>query len=121
MTRRKATRNKGYQRYNTLCGEAVNYDDPAAFASDAVMSMLDPDDPDQVPDMERYEDFKDIWHALNDSFPDLLKRWGLTQKECSLRFCIPYRTVQGWYAGRPVSPHMRLMMAEIMRSENKRD
>lgn len=97
-----------------LYGEAANYTDPDAFASDAALSLLDPDDPDQEVNIALAGHLNELWHVANDPFKSLLERMGLNQTQCSTRFCIPYRTVQGW-AGetRSAPPYVRLMMAEL--------
>ena len=47
-------------------------------------------------------------------FRDLLAALGLSQTECSRRFGIPLRTVQGWAnETRHCPPYIRLMMAEL--------
>lgn len=96
-----------------LYEEAANYTDPDAFASDAVLSLLDPDDPGQEVEMASFDQLRTLWHVANDSFKALLTRIGLNQTQCAIRFCIPLRTVQGW-AGeqRTPPPYLRLMMAE---------
>lgn len=95
-------------------GEAVNYTDPDAFASDGALSLLDPDDPGQEVDMDLFEQLRVLWHVANDPFKALLERMGLNQSQCSRRFCVPLRTLQGW-AGetRSAPPYVRLMMAEL--------
>ena len=95
-------------------GEARNYADPDAFASDAALSLLDPDNPSQEVDMEAFEQLRTLWHVVNDPFKALLERMELTQTECSTRFCIPLRTVQGWaLEERSCPPYVRLMMSEL--------
>lgn len=98
-----------------MYGEASNYTDPDAFASDAALSLLDPDDPHQEVDVVLFEQLRILWHIANDPFKALLKRMGLNQVQCSARFCIPLRTIQGW-AGetRSAPPYVRLMMAEAV-------
>lgn len=97
-----------------LYGESTNYKDPDAFASDALISLLDPDEPGQDVDMAMMEPLLMIWHIANDSFRDFLSLIGLNQTQCSNRFCIPLRTVQDWARGvRTPPPYVRLMMAEL--------
>lgn len=97
-----------------LCGETANYTDPDAFASDAALSLLDPDKPDQEVDLELFDQLRVLWHVANDPFKDLLDRMGLNQSQCSRRFCIPLRTIQGWAGETRSAPHyVRLMMAEL--------
>lgn len=98
-----------------LFGEAANYADPDAFASDAALSLLDPEDPGQEPDMAMFEQLRTLWHVSNSPFKELLDRMGLTQTQCSTRFCIPLRTVQDWAGGRRAPPpYVRLMMTEAV-------
>lgn len=97
-----------------LCGEATRYTDPDAFASDAALSLLDPDDPGQEVDMEIFQQLRILWHVYNAPFKDLLERMNLNQTQCSIRFCIPLRTVQDWAGERRTPPpYVRLMMAEL--------
>lgn len=94
-------------------GETENYTDPNAFASDTALSVLDLDDPDQEIDMDLFEQLCTLWHVANDPFRELLKLIGLNQSQCSIRFCIPIRTVQGWAENKRCCPkYIRLMMAE---------
>ncbi len=105
-----------------LYGEAANYTDPDAFASDAALSLLDPDDPGQEADMALFEQLCTLWHIANDPFKSLLERMGLNQTQCSTRFCIPLRTVQDWAGDRRTPPpYVRLMMAEAVRLVELRD
>lgn len=95
-------------------GEAANYTDPAAYASDVALSLLDPEDPGQEVDAATVEQLISLWHVANDPFRDLLTSMGLSISQCSARFCIPYRTVQDWAAERrSCAPYIRLMMAEL--------
>lgn len=96
-----------------LYGEASSYEEPEAFASDAALSLLDPEDPNQEIDMALFEQLRTLWHVSSAPFRTLLERMGLTQAQCSTRFCIPIRTVQDWAGGRRTPPpYVRLMMAE---------
>ena len=97
-----------------LYGEAANCTDPDAFASDATLSLLDPDDPGQEVDAELFAQLRTLWHVANDHFKGLLELMGLNQTQCATRFCIPRRTIQNWAGGhRPCPPYIRLMMAEL--------
>lgn len=96
-----------------LFGETSNYADPDAFASDAALSLLDPDGPGQEVDLAAFEQLRTLWHVANDPFKALLGRMGLRQTQCSIRFCIGLRTVQHWAnEDRACPPYIRLMMAE---------
>ena len=98
----------------TFFGETTNYTDPDAFASDVALSLLNPEEPDQQVDIALFEQLRTLWHVANDPFKVLLECMGLSQTQCSTRFCIPLRTVQNW-AGelRTPAPYVRLMMAEL--------
>lgn len=98
-----------------LIGEIANYTDPDAFASDAAISLLDPDNPVQEVDIDTFEQLRTLWHVAKDPFRDLLERMSLRQTQCSCRFCIPLRTVQDWVGERRTPPlYVRLMMAEAV-------
>lgn len=95
-------------------GEAANFTDPDAFASEVSLSLLDPDNPSQDVDANLFKQLHVLWHVKNDPFRSFLDCMGLSQSECSRRFCVPLRTVQGWTLGeRSCPPYIRLMMAEI--------
>lgn len=99
--------------YHFFC-ETGNYTDPDAYASDVALSLLGPDDPEQEVDMELFEHLRTLWHVANDPFKTLLERMGINQAQCSVRFCIPLRTVQDWAGERRTPPpYVRLMMAEL--------
>lgn len=102
------------KQINTYFGEAVNYADPDAFASDVALALLDPYAPDQQPDAALFDQLRILWHVACDPFRDFLALVGLSQTECSIRFCIPLRTVQGWSGvSRSSPPYLRLMIAEL--------
>lgn len=98
-----------------IFGETANYTDPDAFASDVAISLLDPEDPGKEADMELAEQLRILWHVANDPFRTFLYSLGLSQTQCSMRFCIPLRTVQDWIGERRTPPpYIRLMMAEAL-------
>jgi len=102
------------KQFYTLYGEAANYSDPDAFASDVALSLLPPDNPEQEVDIALVDQLHVLWHVANAPFKDLLALLGLNQTQCAVRFCIPLRTVQGWALGeRQAPPYVRLMMAEL--------
>ena len=56
-----------------------------------------------------------MWRVAHEPFRGLLDAFGLKQSECSTRFCIPFRTVQGWALNeRMCPPYIRLMIAETL-------
>lgn len=99
---------------HVLYGEAVNYTDPDAFASDSAMSVLNPEDPEQEIDLAVFNQLRVLWHVANDPFKDFLRMLGIKQSECAIRFCIPLRTVQSWALRERDCPrYIRIMMAEL--------
>lgn len=98
-----------------IFGEAANYTDPDAFASDATLSLMSPEDPDQEIDMNLVLQLRTMWEVYHLPFKDLMNRMDLNQSQCSRRFCIPLRTVQDWAGGRRTPPaYLKLMMAEAI-------
>lgn len=96
--------------------EAPNYSDPDAFVSDMLLSaaFLPPEDETAEPDMSLAPALRTIWTAVNGRFAELLTALGLAQTECSRRFRVPLRTVQGWKLGERECPlYIRLMMVEL--------
>ena len=95
-----------------IWADALQIPDIDAFVSDwALSSALLPEDQDIDPELVRQ--LRILWHVAHDPFKDLLKLMDLTQTRCSVRFCIPLRTVQGWANGtRQAPPYIRLMIAE---------
>lgn len=101
------------KQINIYFGETANYTDPDAFVSDVAISLLDPEDTGKEVDMELVGQLRILWHVAMDPFKDLLLRMCMSQSQCSVRFCVPLRTVQDWYSGRRTPPpYIRLMMAE---------
>ena len=97
--------------------EAANYSDPDAFVSDLLLSaaFLPPEE-DAEPDLSEADPLRMIWTAVCAPFRSFLEALGITQSQCSRRFSIPLRTVQGWALGERSCPvYVRLMMAEIIR------
>lgn len=101
------------KQINIYFGEAGNYSDPDAFSSDVALSLLDPDNPDQDVDIGLLEQLRTLWFVRMSPFKDFLNFLCLSQTQCSVRFCIPLKTVQNW-AGEinAPAPYIRLMMAE---------
>lgn len=99
-----------------IWADAQQIKDINSFVSDWATSsqFLDPEDPDQKIDGGLVEQLGQLWKVANAPFRELLKLLGLSQTACSVRFCIPLRTVQGWALGeRQIPSYTRLMMAEL--------
>lgn len=60
-----------------------------------------------------YEQLRTLWHVVNDPFPAVLGRMGMTEESCSVRFCVPRGVIREWCGSRRSPPlYVRLMMAE---------
>lgn len=93
--------------FRDLWQAAITAPDADTFAANA-----DCPDADLLPVREQ---LRRLWHVANDSFRDLLTDLDMTQTALSVRFCIPFRTVQGWALNeRTCPPYLRLMMAEAV-------
>lgn len=95
-------------------GEAAEYEERAAFMSDVVLSVL-PEDVD-VED-EFCEQIARLWDVARLPFRDLLAAIGLGQTACSVRFCIPLKTIQHWCGtggeARACTLYIRMMISEL--------
>lgn len=95
--------------------EAANYTDRDAYISDLALSTIwgDPEEA-EVP-ATRLEALGQIWDAAQRNFKEIAAVAGLSGRKLAERFCIPYRTVEDWSAGRRESPlYVRLMMQECL-------
>lgn len=104
------------EQINLLLSEAPSYTDPDAFVSGILTSsmFLDPEDEDAEIPTELSELLHKIWHVAALPFKDFLACMDLTQTECSRRYCIPLRTVQGWAGGSRTPPmYVRYMIAQL--------
>lgn len=64
---------------------------------------------------DRIDAIGKIWDACHRSVKDIADAAGLTQRKLAVRFCIPYRTVEDWCAGKRVCKlYDRLMMQECL-------
>lgn len=106
-----------------IWADAQETTDIDAFASDwALSSALLPEDEGRDIDPELVQQLQTLWHVANDPFKDFLQLIGLTQTQCSVRFCIPLRTVQGWANETRQPPrYIRLMIAEAVGALTLRD
>ncbi len=102
--------------FSEIWADAQKIHDINSFVSDWATSsaFLDPEDPEQKIDSGMVDQLGRLWQVANLPFRELLKLLGLSQTACSVRFCIPLRTVQGWALGkRQIPSYTRLMMAEL--------
>ena len=101
--------------FSALWGEALTATDRDAFVSDWTLSSIWGDDPDDDIPQDRADYIGRIWDAAHMSIKDICDTAGLTQRQLSTNFCIPYRTVQDWYGGRRQAPdYIRLMLIRLL-------
>lgn len=103
------------EQYRFCVAEVANYTDRDAYISDLALSTMwgDPEDAD-IP-TDRVEHLGQIWDACNRSVKEIAAAAGLSGRKLAERFCIPYRTVEDWSAGkRECPPYVRLMMQECL-------
>lgn len=102
-------------QYRTAAAETVNYTGQAAYVSDLAMSTIwgDPEGAD-IP-ADRVEQLVEIWDAYHRSVKEIAAAAGLSCRKLAERFCIPYRTMEDWSAGKSTCPvYIRLMMQECL-------
>lgn len=102
-------------QYRTAAAETANYTDQAAYVSDLAMSTIwgDPEGAD-IP-ADRVEQLGQIWDAYHRSVKEIAAAAGLSCRKLAERFCIPYRTMEDWSAGKSTCPvYIRLMMQECL-------
>ena len=94
--------------------EAQNYTDRDAYVSDMALSTLWGITDDKIPTV-RMEGLGQLYDAVKRSVKEIAAAGGLSQRGLAERFCIPYRTVEDWCAGKRECPlYTRLMMQEVL-------
>lgn len=103
------------KQFYICVGEATCYADRDSFISDfALSSMWEDDETSEIPP-ERIAALGEIYEACHRSIKDIASAAGLSNRKLAERFCIPYRTVEDWSAGkRECALYMRLMMQECL-------
>lgn len=94
--------------------ETAAYAERNSFASDVVLSVV----PEDIEIEDEFcEQVARLWDVARLPFRDLLAAIGLSQTACSVRFCIPFKTIQHWCGtggeARACSTYIRLMIAEL--------
>ena len=103
------------KQFYICVGEATCYADRDSFISELALSSLWEDDESSEIPPERIATLGSIWDACHRSVRDIASAAGLSQRKLAERFCIPYRTVEDWSAGkRECALYMRLMMQECL-------
>lgn len=103
------------KEYLCCVSEVEFYSDRDAYISDLALSTMwdDPEDAD-IP-AERLEALGEIWDAYHRNVKEIAAAAGLSCRKLAERFCIPYRTMEEWSAGRRESPvYVRMMMQECL-------
>lgn len=102
-------------QYRIAVLEAANYTDRDAYISDLALSTIwgDPEGAD-IPNA-RVEQLGQIWDAYHRSVKEIAAAAGLSCRKLAERFCIPYRTMEDWSAGKSTCPiYVRLMIQECL-------
>ena len=95
--------------------KASYYYDRDAYISDLAISSIWGDFPEDEIPADRLQELGHLWDAANLPMRDLLAPCG-TMVDAAERFCIPYRTIQDWCAGRhPCTQYVRLLIADALR------
>lgn len=103
------------KQFYILVGEVTRYADRDSFISDLALSSMWGDDETSEIQPERIAALGSIWDACHRSVKDIASAAGLSNRKLAERFCIPYRTVEDWCAGkRECNIYIRLMMQECL-------
>ena len=103
------------KQYAACVSEARNYASRDAYVSDIALSSLWGDAIEAEIPSERLDQLENIFDACHRSMKEIADAAGLSQRKLAERFCIPYRTVEDWCAGRRECPvYVRLMMQECL-------
>lgn len=103
------------KQFMACVSEAANYTDRDAYISDLCLSSMWGDAEDAPIPAERIESLGNIWYACHRSVKAIAADAGLSCRKLAERFCIPYRTIEDWSAGRRECPiYTRLMVQECL-------
>ena len=95
------------------------YTDRDAYVSDLALSSMWGDAEDAEIPPERITELGELWDAAHRGIKEIAANAGMSNRQLSERFCIPYRTVENWSAGDRQPPvWVLLMMQEIFRNGN---
>lgn len=97
------------KQFSMLWADALESNDRDAYASDWALSSTWGEDADI---MELNEICGRVWDVAHMTVADIRRHTGLTQKNFSMRFCIPERTLTNWEYRGGVAPYIRLMLAQ---------
>lgn len=103
------------KQFMTCVAEAANYTDRDAYVSDLSLSSMWGDSEDDAIPADRIDALGDIWDACHRSIKAIAADANMSGRKLAERFCIPYRTVEDWSAGKRECPiYTRLMMQECL-------
>ena len=95
--------------------EVGSYTDRDAYISDLCLSSMWGDADGAGIPAERIAAVGMIWGAYHRSIKEISADAGLSCRKLAERFCIPYRTVEDWSAGKRDCPvYTRLMIQECL-------
>lgn len=103
------------KQYYFCVSEAANYSNIDNYMSDIALSTIWDDAPDAPIPLERLDQLRSIYAAVNRTVREILSAAGLTQAAASERLFIPRRTLQDWVRGIAKCPlYTRLMMQQCL-------
>lgn len=103
------------KQFMVCVSETSNYTDRDAYVSDLCMSSIWGDAIDADIPEDRIDALSSIWDACHRSIKAIATGAGMSCRKLAERFCIPYRTVEDWSAGKRDCPiYVRLMMQECL-------
>lgn len=103
------------KQFMACVSEVANYTGKDAYVSDLALSSMWNDDENTDIPTERIDALGVIWDAYHRPVKEIAADAGLSCRKLAERFCIPYRTVEDWSAGKRECPtYTRLMMQECL-------
>lgn len=95
--------------------EVDNYSDRDTYVSDLALSSMWGDAEDAAIPQERIAFLSQLWDAFHRSVKEIAAAAGMSQRSLAERFCVPYRTMEDWCAGKRICKiYDRLMMQECL-------
>lgn len=102
-------------QHHAAVTEAARFSDRDTYISDFSKSSIWGDMEDADCPATRVEQLGEIWDAYHRNVKDIAAAAGLSCRKLAERFCIPYRTMEDWSAGKSACPvYTRLMMQECL-------
>lgn len=84
------------RQFSTLFGEALASPDREAYVSDAALSSIWGDAPDDEIPEERIQQLGELWDAAHTSIRDICSRLGISQRTLADRYGIPISNIYKW-------------------------